>query len=178
MEGEHQAGNAMVAVAALHRLRERGFSVTDAAMLHALSAARIAVRLEWIAPGVVADGAHNPDGTRALAAWLASRPRPRKRVLVFGMGEDRDPREVLAPLVPQVDAIVTARCSHPRARDPNELARILREFAPAVVAGGDIEDTLPAVVASADETVVAGSLFLAGAARSVARAGRLAQPAA
>jgi hypothetical protein len=45
---------------------------------------------------------------------------------------------------------------------------------PRITAGGDIEDTLPVVAASADETVVAGSLFLAGAARSLARAGRLA----
>jgi len=178
MEGEHQEANAMVAVAAVHCLSERGFAVSDAALLEALATARIPVRLEWIAPGVVADGAHNPDGTRALAAWLASRPRPRRRVLVFGMGEDRDPREVLAPLVPHVDAIVTARCAHPRARDPRALARMVRDLAPDVTAGGAIEDTLPLVVANADETIVAGSLFLAGAARSVARAGRLVWPAA
>ncbi len=178
MEGEHQITNAMVAVGAVHRLREHGFTVPDPALLEALATARIPVRLEWIAPRVVADGAHNPDGTKALAAWLASRPRPRRRVLVFGMGEDRDPREVLAPLVPHVDAIVTARCSHPRARDPIDLAHIVRDIAPGVTAGGAIEETLPAVAAHADETIVTGSLFLAGAARSVARAGRLIEPAA
>jgi folylpolyglutamate synthase/dihydropteroate synthase len=89
------------------------------------------------------------------------------------MGEDRDPREVLAPLVAHVDAIVTARCAHPRARDPVDLAHAVRDLAPHVVAGGAIEDVLASIAASADETIVAGSLFLAGAARSIARAGRL-----
>jgi dihydrofolate synthase/folylpolyglutamate synthase len=173
MEGEHQGANAMVAVAAIHRLRDAGLTIPDAALLRALSSARIPVRLEWIAPRIVADGAHNPDGTRALAAWLAARPRPPRRVLVFGMGEDRDPVEVLAPLVQHVDAIVTARCSHPRARDPVGLAELLRGIAPHVTAGGDIEGTLPAVASQADETIVTGSLFLAGAARSVMRASRL-----
>jgi dihydrofolate synthase / folylpolyglutamate synthase len=173
LEGSHQGVNALVSVAAVHRLREAGFDVPDAVLGRALGSAFIAGRIEWLAPGLVADGAHNPDGTRALADWLAARTKPGRRVLVFGMGEDRDPREVLAPLVAHVDAIVTARCAHPRARSPSELARLVAGLHPRVTAGGDIEDVLPEVVADADETVVAGSLFLAGAARSLVREGRL-----
>ena len=38
-------------------------------------------------------GCHNPEGTAALAAWLAEQPRPATRILVFGMGDDREPAD-------------------------------------------------------------------------------------
>lgn len=173
MEGLHQGANAMVAVGALHQLRAQGFVMPDEAILAGLQRARVPVRLETLAPGLVVDGAHNPDGTRALAAWLATRPRPATRILLFGMGEDRDPVQVVSPLLPHFDEVVTTRCSHPKARDPEELGQLLADLHPRVSIGGDIEEMLPEVYADADETVVAGSLFVAGAARSLVAEGAL-----
>lgn len=174
MEGVHQGVNAMVAVAALHQLRGQGFLVPDDAILRGLASARVPVRLETLLPGLVADGAHNPDGTRALAAWLERRPRPGTRILLFGMGQDRDPVEVLTPLLPHFDEVVTTRAAHPKARDPDALADAIRDLHPVVSSGGPIEEVLAEVYAEADETVVAGSLFVAGAARTLVREGRLA----
>lgn len=174
MDGVHQGVNALVAVGALHQLRAQGFLVPDEAVLRGLAEARVPVRLETLAPGLVADGAHNPDGTRALAAWLEKRPRPGSRILLFGMGEDRDPVEVLTPLLPHFDEIVTTRSSHPKAREPDALAEAIGELHPVVSSGGPIEEVLAEVYAEADETVVAGSLFVAGAARSLVREGLLA----
>jgi dihydrofolate synthase / folylpolyglutamate synthase len=176
MQGAHQGLNASVAVGVLHRMRGQGFLVPDEAIAAGLAAARVPVRLEQLLPGLFADGAHNPDGTRALAAWLGRRERPRSRILLFGMGQDRDPVQVLAPLLERADLfdeIVTTRCSHPRARDPEELALAIEGMHPLIAAGGSIEETLPEVYAEAEETVVAGSLFVAGAARTLAREGAL-----
>ncbi|MEQ1503777.1 MAG: folylpolyglutamate synthase/dihydrofolate synthase family protein [Myxococcota bacterium] len=173
LDGVHQGVNAAVAVGALHQLRTQGFLVPDAAIVRGLESARIPVRLEQLRPGLIVDGAHNPDGTRALAAWLERRPRPKTRILLFGMGEDRDPVEVLTPLVPWFDEIVTTRCAHPKARDPEELALAIEGLHPVISSGGPIEDTLPEVYAEADETIVAGSLFVAGAARTMVNDGLL-----
>ena len=59
----------------------------------------------------------------------------------------------------------------------NGLALALRDVLDAELSAGDaIEITLPEVVAEADEVLVAGSLFIAGAARSIVRAGQLDLP--
>jgi dihydrofolate synthase/folylpolyglutamate synthase len=166
--------NALVALGALHQLRAQGFLVPDAAIADGLATAFVPVRLEQLAPGLVADGAHNVDGVKALAAWLQAQPRPKRRILLFGMGEDREPTEIVKPLAGLFDEIVTTRCSHPKARDPDELALAIEDLHPLVAAGGPIEEMLPEVYADADETVVAGSLFVAGAARTLVREGALA----
>jgi dihydrofolate synthase/folylpolyglutamate synthase len=174
MEGEHQGANAMVAVGVLHGLRRLGFHIPDAALREGVSEARIAGRLEPLLPGLWADGAHNPDGTRALAAWLAARPRPASRILLFGMGSERDPSAVIEPLLPHFDEVVATRCAHPKARDSMELAAALQDLDVVLSDGGPIEEALPEVYAEADEVVVAGSLYLVGAARTLVREGALA----
>lgn len=173
LQGQHQGNNALVALGVLHQLREHGFLLPDAAIRAGFAHAFIPVRLEELLPGLIADGAHNPDGARVLATWLAERPRPESRILLFGMGHDRDPMQVIGPLVPHVDEVVTTRCRHPKARDPMELALALQDLDVVLSAGGPIEETLPEVYAEAEEVVVTGSLFVAGAARSIARSGGL-----
>lgn len=173
LQGPHQGANALVALGVLHQLRRQGFLVSEEAIREGFAEAFVPVRLERLAPGLVVDGAHNADGARALAAWLAGQPRPRTRILLFGAGADRDPVTLIEPLLPHVDEVVTTRCSHPKARDPMELALALRGLDVTLSAGGPIEETLPEVYVEADETLVAGSLFVAGAARSLVRAGAL-----
>lgn len=173
MEGEHQGANAMVALGVLHGLRRSGFAISDDAIVSGLSRAVIPGRLENIAPGLWVDGAHNEDATKALARWLAARPPVRNRILLFGMGSERDPRKVLAPLAPHVNEVVATHCAHPKARQSYELAAVLQEMDIVLADGGPIEEALPDVYQDADEIIVAGSLFVAGAATSIARAGAL-----
>ncbi len=173
-EGQHMGHNAMVAVGILHGLRRMGFHLPDAAIKLGLEAAELAGRIEALAPGLVADGAHNADSAKALAAWLAARPRPARRILLLGMGQGRDPAVVARPLEAHVDEIVTTRCAHPKAMDPMDLALALQDHVDVTLAAGrDIDQDLPEVYREADETIVAGSLFMAGAARSLVRAGAL-----
>ncbi|MEZ4316035.1 MAG: folylpolyglutamate synthase/dihydrofolate synthase family protein [Myxococcota bacterium] len=173
LQGEHQGANASVALGVLHQLRNQGFPVDDDAIRRGLEGAWIPGRLEEVAPGVWVDGAHNRAGTEALAKWLSRRPRPDVRILLFGMGEGRDPIDIAQPLVPYVDELVTTRCSHPKARDPYDLAVQLQELEVVLSAGGDIDTTLAEVVADADEVIVAGSLYLVGAVRALVAAGAL-----
>jgi dihydrofolate synthase/folylpolyglutamate synthase len=173
MAGVHQGANASVAVGVLHRLRELGFVVSDEAIGAGLRSAQVAARIERLRPGLVVDGAHNPDGAQALAAWLASQPRPSSRILLFGMGEGREPSEVLGPLLPHVDEVVLTQCAHPKALSPAQLAAALHEVDALISDGGPIEQCLAEVYQDAEQTVVAGSLYLAGAVRSLVGDGAL-----
>jgi dihydrofolate synthase/folylpolyglutamate synthase len=173
MEGAHQGANASVAVGVLHRLRAMGFSIDDAAICEGLRRAKVAARIEALREGLIVDGAHNADGSKALAAWLATQPRPANRILLFGMGEGREPHEVLGPLLPHVDEVVLTQCAHPKARSPAELAAALGDLDAFISDGGPIEECLAEVYEDADQTVVAGSLYLAGAVRSLVGDGLL-----
>jgi folylpolyglutamate synthase/dihydropteroate synthase len=89
------------------------------------------------------------------------------------MGHHRDPVKVIMPLLPHVDEVVTTRCSHPKAYDPVELALHLQDLPTVLSAGDNIDEALPEVFREAHETLVAGSLYLAGAARSLVASGAL-----
>ena len=167
--GTHQLANASVAFGVLKRLEGMGFPISDQSIREGFATAHLEGRLEELRPGLFVDGAHNESGARALAAWLAHRPRPESRILLWGMGEGRDAASILAPLVEHVDEVVTTRCAHPKARDPYELALSLQDIDCVLSAAGPIEEALPEVLAEADEVIAAGSLFLAGAVRALAR---------
>ena len=176
MLGEHQGSNALVAVGVLFRLKLLGFPLGEDALRTGLLNARLGGRIERLLPNLVVDGAHNEDSVRALEKWLASQPRKGTRILLWGMGEGRDAAGIIEPLLAHVDEVVTTRCAHPHARDPMELALSLQGLDCVLSAGASIEETLPEVLDEADEVLVAGSLFLAGAARSLVRAGGLEGP--
>lgn len=173
LRGRHQGANAVVALGLLHQLRALGFPVPDEAIASGFARAWMPGRLEQVMPGLWVDGAHNRAGTDALAKWLSKRDRPALRILLWGMGVGRDPLEIVEPLLPYVDELVTTRCAHPKARDPYDLAVELQDAAVVLSAGGPIEETLPEVVFEAEEVIVAGSLYLAGAVRDLVESGEL-----
>ena len=74
LAGAHQAHNAAVAVAALHRVRESGIAVPERAIEEGLAEAMWPARLERLVldgqPEYLLDAAHNPEGCAALAAHL------------------------------------------------------------------------------------------------------------
>jgi dihydrofolate synthase/folylpolyglutamate synthase len=174
LQGVHQGGNALVAFGALVQLRQQGFLIPDEAIRRGFAQAYIGGRLETLAPDLLVDGAHNEDGARALAAHLQARPRKSPRILLFGMGEGRDAAAVLRPLLPHVDEVATTAGPHPKARDPMELASVLAELDVVLSAAGPIAEALPEVYAEAGETIVAGSLYLVGAVKTLVRSGALA----
>jgi dihydrofolate synthase/folylpolyglutamate synthase len=147
--------------------------VPDEAIFAGFEKTLLPGRLEALRPGLLVDGAHNVDGAKVLAAWLARQPRPASRILLFGMGEGRDPVAFLKPLLPHFDEIVTTKCAHPKARDPGDLAKAIEGLQANLSEGGTIEEMLPSIYAEAHETVVTGSLFLVGAARSLVAQGAL-----
>jgi dihydrofolate synthase/folylpolyglutamate synthase len=127
----------------------------------------VAGRLEWLAPDVLVDCAHNPDGAARLAAWLRDQERTGSRTLLLGASVEKDIRTMAAALAPCVDRVLLTRCSHPRAASPGDLARQLVDMPLPVLPAGPVEEALPAARETAALTVVAGSIFLVGAVRDL-----------
>ncbi|MGA9752163.1 MAG: folylpolyglutamate synthase/dihydrofolate synthase family protein [Acidobacteriota bacterium] len=99
LPGRHQVDNAALAVRCCWVLRQLGWHVPDESIREGIAGARWPGRLELAvrSPETYLDGAHNPDGCRALARWVAGRPEAR-RALVFTAMKDK-PIGVMAQLL-------------------------------------------------------------------------------
>lgn len=164
LEGGHQVVNSGIAVRILDALPE-GLRPTETALRQGLARARHPGRLEWLAPDLLVDGAHNPEGASALARVLALMPHERKRTLVIGGGTDKDVRSIAAALLPHVDHVRTTTSGHLRARSPEDLAATLAGLHADIGVGGTVADSLAAARNGEDLVIVAGSLYLVGAVR-------------
>jgi dihydrofolate synthase/folylpolyglutamate synthase len=167
LAGDHQVVNAAVAIRIVDLL-PASLAVGEDALRIGLAGARNRGRLEWLGADLLVDGAHNPDGATVLANYLARLPRDRKRTLLLGGGSDKDVRSVAWTLAPQVDRVFTTACSHAKARSPAEVAQELEGLPVPVSPAGPIADALPLARAGGGLVIVAGSLYLVGAARDLA----------
>jgi dihydrofolate synthase/folylpolyglutamate synthase len=159
--------NAAVALRIVDLL-PRPLAVGEDAIRAGLLSARNRGRLEWLAPDLLVDGAHNPDGALVLANYLSRLPRDRKRTLLLGGGTDKDVRSVAWTLAPQVDRVYTTACAHAKARAPADVAQELEGLPVPVSPAGPIADALPLARANGGLVIVAGSLYLVGAVRDLA----------
>ena len=143
--GVHQAYNAAVVVEAALALCEKGFDISDEAILGGIAGARFPARIEVLSrrPLVVLDGAHNPDGARAL-------------------------EEMLSALAPCFARVYTVRPDSPRALSAEALAALAKRHFPQVTACDSVEQALRLARGDAPEgLVVCGSLYLAAQARGL-----------
>jgi dihydrofolate synthase / folylpolyglutamate synthase len=152
MRGAHQLENAQLVVATL-RLLGYDESVVKTALL-----ARHAGRLERLFKGqleVWLDGAHNPAGARALAAALEGR----SLTLLFGAMQRKRITELLEPLLPLASSLHFV--------SPGMLGEAPQKIAARFggVAHASLETALGAVL-SQSPVLIAGSLYLVGAARA------------
>jgi len=158
--GLHQPANALVAVAAA-----RVLGVDDAAMRTGLARARWPGRLQIVRrdPWVLLDGAHNPDGARALAASLRSLFPGRRVTFVFGVYADKDVRGILEALAPLAERFVLTRAANERAATPDTLAALVPEGTPWTTTTS-VAEALSLVAAPPVPPVVcvAGSLSVVG----------------
>ena len=185
LHGEHQAHNAVVALAAVEAFFGAGADrQLDIDTVRAgFAAAASPGRLERMrsAPTVFVDAAHNPAGAAALAGALTSEFDFRFLVGVLSVMGDKDVTGILTALEPVFDQVVVTHNGSPRALEVEALALRAEEiFGPDRVARAEtlpdaIETATAMVEDSAAEAdgfsgagiVITGSVVTAGAARTL-----------
>lgn len=176
LRGRHQIDNAVTAARALEVLdATRRLSIPASARHGALERVAWPARLEmraWRQHGkridVLVDGAHNPAGARALAAYIDEVYASRLPI-VFGAMQDKDVSGLVRALAGSASAFVFTAAHSPRAAAPDSLAALARRIAPDVpvhVAATQI-DALTTAASLGAPIVVAGSLYLAGEIREL-----------
>jgi dihydrofolate synthase/folylpolyglutamate synthase len=162
LAGEHQVENACTAAASLFAL-----GVPPAAIESGIAAARWPGRLERVSesPEIILDGAHNPAGARALAAYIDRFYAGRRVRLIFGAMRDKAVDEIGGILFPRAWEVIATAPRQTRALSPEALREISDH--PRLRIAPGIAEALQMVRDAPEEDVVfvTGSLFLVAEAR-------------
>jgi dihydrofolate synthase/folylpolyglutamate synthase len=181
--GEHQAHNAVVALAAVEAFLGGGAGQLDEDAVRAgLADTSSPGRLEVVrrSPTVLVDAAHNPAGATALSDAVTESFSFDHVVGVIGVMADKDARGIFEALEPVLNEVVITRSTSPRALDPDDLGAVAAD-----VFGIDrievvplLPDALDRAITLAEESgaelgaagvLVTGSVVIAGEARALLR---------
>lgn len=187
LHGEHQAHNAVVALAAVEAFfgagaqRQLDIDAVRAGFAEVTSPGRLE-RLRN-APTVFIDAAHNPAGAAALAEALRDEFDFRYLVGVVSVMSDKDVDGILAALDTVLDQIVVTHNGSPRALEAEALAVKAEEiFGPErVITAATLADAIETATAVVEDSgndgdagglsgagiVITGSVVTAGAARTL-----------
>ena len=185
LHGEHQAHNAVLALAAVEAFFGAGSQrqLDIDAVRAGFASVASPGRLERVrsAPTVFVDAAHNPAGAAALTQALAAEFDFHYLVGVISVMADKDVDGILAALEPAFDMLVVTHNGSPRALDVETLAaRAEERFGPdRVLTAATLPDAIEAATALVEESgndgegfsgsgmVITGSVVTAGAARTL-----------
>jgi len=181
--GEHQAGNAVCALAAVEAfaaVSDADQTLDPALVREAFATVASPGRLEILrrSPAVIIDAAHNPAGMAATAAAVEEAFTFTRVVGVVAVPADKDVPGILAELEPLLSDIVVTRNSSARSMEPAELGALAAEIfgEDRVHVVDRLDDAIEAAVELADETgaddlpgsggvLITGSVITAGDAR-------------
>lgn len=165
LAGRHQIENALTVI---ETVENSGFKIPYETVANALKETFFPARAEIICekPLVLLDGAHNPDGAKALAGILAHYAG--RVTAVIGMMRDKDSSAVLAATLPFCKAAVAVTVGNmPRSLEAEELAVKARKYCHCVTADSYRDAIEKSYSLAAGEPVfVFGSLYLAGGIRN------------
>ena len=168
--GEHQFYNALTALAMLEELQKQGVSLPTEAIRRGFAKTAFPGRFEILNdhPLVIDDGAHNEEGTAALARTLSAIPK--EKYLLMGMLADKDYEDSLAHLGRVADHLFCVPVDSPRALPPEKFAQSARKYCRDVRVFQSREEAVDAVfplLGKDDLLLGCGSLYLVGSLRAL-----------
>ncbi|HWR24294.1 MAG TPA: folylpolyglutamate synthase/dihydrofolate synthase family protein [Feifaniaceae bacterium] len=169
--GEHQLGNAALAINAARLLQSKGFPVTENAIQKGLLSARWPGRMELVHsnPAVLIDGAHNAQGAAALKRGLQQYFPGKSVIFLAGVLADKDYGDMMREAAPLAERFLTIAPESPRALPAEALAAHLRRYKKPVQAYAKLEDAIEAGLSLCGEGGVFcafGSLYYIGRVRA------------
>jgi dihydrofolate synthase/folylpolyglutamate synthase len=172
LHGWHQGDNAIVAVCAVEAFF--GAALSRETVLEGLGQVTMPGRFEVVGhqPLVILDGAHNSAGADVCSSVFFEDFDPHgRRILVVGALRGRDVGETLSALkADDFEVVVCCTAPSPRALSATEIGLVADEMGCAhVIRADSVEracDIALADASSDDAILVAGSLYVVGAART------------
>ncbi len=167
LAGRFQVRNAVTSIAAARLLAQRGFAITQEAIVRGVESVRWPGRLERLQarPDIYLDGTHNPAGARELLAFWHEHLAGRRIHLIYGAMRDKAIDEVAGLLFPRATTVILTQSPQPRSLSAEALFQMTSHLAdlvelvrePGAALERAIEIALPE-----DVVFATGSLYLVG----------------
>jgi dihydrofolate synthase/folylpolyglutamate synthase len=175
LAGEHQIGNALVAIRILEALDDAGVQSDATHAAIGLAEVDWPGRLELIrlegGRSVLVDAAHNPAGAQAFARELR-RLYPSGVPLVVGVSADKDASQMLQAFAPAASHLIVTDYAGRRRLPASDLAALAEPLAPGRVSiRSPLRTALEAALAMSPAIALSGSIFLVGEARGLLASG-------
>ncbi|MDD4797797.1 MAG: bifunctional folylpolyglutamate synthase/dihydrofolate synthase [Eubacteriales bacterium] len=166
--GAHQRNNLLTALLVADELRRQGLALCDDAVQCGVAATCWPGRMEVYrrAPLILIDGAHNPQGAASLAQAMAHYLPGQKARLLTGVLSGKDYQGIAAQLASFAGEVYITKPESDRAL-PGEIlqqAYLQRHIRCTLFA--TLDDALHRALRDEEPLVIAGSLYLAGQART------------
>ncbi len=175
--GSHQIANVQTVLTSLEVLSSRGIEIGESAIRRGLELVRWPARFELLSrsPLIIYDGAHNPQGVRALIKSLEIYFPEETFNVLSGVMADKDYGEMVELLRPVTEHAVTVTPpENPRALDSEQYAHVFERQRIPVTAYSKLREGIDAVLADSRENgkpiLCLGSLYLYSALTAELRA--------
>ena len=144
LAGAFQPQNASLALQAALVLGKKGFPVTGASIRQGLFKAIWPGRFEILSadPPFIIDGAHNPDGIRALTESLSLCFPGKKLTMIAGVLADKDYEAMFREMIPFAESYITVTVPNPRALPAEDLAEYIRKCGGRAQPSSSLEEAL------------------------------------
>lgn len=162
--GEHQVDNALTAIASLTVLSATFAGITPETIYNGVAATIWPGRIELArtSPSVFLDGAHNPSGARALAAYIRRFHADKRIWMVFGAMRDKDLHVIGRELFPLAQELIFTTPNQARAFHAQEIRDISGEVRAQVIDSPAEALAMALKAPPKDAVFVTGSLYLVG----------------
>ncbi|MBR2674192.1 MAG: 5-formyltetrahydrofolate cyclo-ligase [Mogibacterium sp.] len=169
--GDYQMRNATVALTAIEILQEKGWDISDMAIIEGMSEAEWQARFELLSydPVFILDGGHNSQCAEAVAESLRKYLPNTKLTLVIGMLRDKDYSAALDILLPFAEKCYCLTPESERALSADSLAELIREKGVSAESFETAEEILTKCFDEEAPVLAFGSLYMAGEIRKTHR---------
>jgi dihydrofolate synthase/folylpolyglutamate synthase len=170
--GAHQIENAVTAFLTIQTVRAAGYEISEQAVADGFLNVSWHCRFEVISrnPLIVLDSAHNRDSAQKLRITLDDYLPGKNILLLFGASEDKDVHGILVDLLPRVNKVIATQTIHPRAMEASSIVKLVHQMgkpARAILPFQKAFEEITGMAGPNEAVLVAGSIFLAAAAREV-----------
>jgi dihydrofolate synthase/folylpolyglutamate synthase len=167
LAGRHQLRNIALAIASAVELNQSfGYRVSPQHIADGVANTVWPGRFHVIPgrPEIVLDVAHNPAGAWALRSALSSRYNGAPLTIIFGAMRDKAIAEIAEILFPLADKVIATKANSPRAASPEEIREIAGHVGTEITAAASVEEAIDYARQCGRTVVIAGSVYLVGAA--------------
>ncbi|PMB00210.1 bifunctional folylpolyglutamate synthase/dihydrofolate synthase [Fischerella thermalis CCMEE 5268] len=183
LQGQIQLTNSAIALCALEILQQKGWQISEQAIINGMAKTQWPGRMQWINWNnykLLLDGAHNPAAAQVLRNYVDILSKPKETDIfplsdtqskigvawVMGMLSTKDHQEIFQALLRPNDQLYLVPVPDHCSANPEELAKLARDICPELSICNTFPDATSALEAAFSSTdnlvVLCGSLYLIG----------------